>query len=116
MQVQVNTDNDTNGSAALVERVQEKVEGQLGRFAQHLTRVEVHINDVNADKGGTDKRCMIEARPSNTKPMAVTHEAETVKQALAGALQKAARQLDNALGKRMDRKGGESIRTAELSE
>ena len=34
---------------------------ELGRFAQHLTRVEVHINDVNADKGGTDKRCMIEA-------------------------------------------------------
>lgn len=112
MQVQVNTDNDTNGSAALEERVREKVEGQLGRFAQHLTRVEVHINDVNADKGGTDKRCMIEARPANAKPMAVTHEAETVKLALTGALQKASRQLDSALGKRMDRKGAESIRAS----
>ncbi|WP_203076313.1 HPF/RaiA family ribosome-associated protein [Falsiroseomonas ponticola] len=113
MLVQVNTDNDTNGSAALVERVQEKVEGQLGRFAQHLTRVEVHINDVNAEKGGTDKRCMIEARPANARPMAVTHEADTVKQALVGALQKASRQLDTTLGRRMDHKGAESIRTAD---
>lgn len=111
MQIQVNTDNETNGSAALVERVQEKVEAQLGRFAEHLTRIEVHIGDVNADKGGTDKRCMIEARPTNAKPMAVTHEAETVKQALAGALQKATRQLDSALGRRADRKGAESIRS-----
>jgi hypothetical protein len=37
----------------------------LRRFASQITRVEVHVADVNAGKqGSADKRCMMEARPA----------------------------------------------------
>ena len=112
MQVQVNTDNDTPGREDLVERVQQMIGEQLGRF--QLTRVEVHIGDVNAGKSGPDdKRCMIEARPTGHAPVAVTHQAEAVKLALTGAMSKAKAALETTLGKRTDHKGGPSIRTAE---
>ena len=116
MQVQVNTDNDTPGREDLVERVQQMITDQLGRFAVHLTRVEVHIGDVNAGQSGPDdKRCMIEARPTNHAPIAVTHQAESVKLALTGAMSKAKAALDNALAKRTDHKGAPSIRTADVA-
>lgn len=114
MQVQVNTDNETPGREDLVERVQAMIADQLGRFSDHLTRVEVHIGDVNAGKSGaTDKRCMIEARPAGHAPVAVTHQAESVKLALTGAMGKAKAALDNALARRTDHKGAASIRTAD---
>lgn len=112
MQVQVNTDNDTPGREDLVERVQQMIGEHLGRF--QLTRVEVHIGDVNAGKSGpNDKRCMIEARPTGHAPVAVTHQAESVKLALTGAMNKAKAALDTAMGKRTDHKGAATIRTAE---
>ncbi|NKC30734.1 HPF/RaiA family ribosome-associated protein [Falsiroseomonas selenitidurans] len=114
MQVQVNT-QDGAGGAELVERVEQAVQDALSRFADQLTRVEVHLTDANAGKGGAqDKRCMVEARPVSHKPVAVTHEAATVPQAIRGALAKASRALDTALASRTDHKGNASLRDAEL--
>ena len=62
--------------AAAVERI-------LGHLAEHITRVEVHLSDENGKKGGShDKRCMMEARLEGHQPIAVTHEAETIAQAI----------------------------------
>jgi hypothetical protein len=113
MQVKINS-HDTAGDDDFTARVGAQVEEALGRFASHLTRVEVFLSDVNAGKGGAaDKRCMIEARPTGHAPVAVTHQADTIPLAINGAINKARKALDGALASRTDHKGAESIRTAE---
>lgn len=114
MRIQVNT-HDTAGDDAFTARVEAAVAAGLDRFAGHITRVEVHLADVNAGKGGpADKRCMIEARPTSHKPVAVTHQAESIPLALDGALDKAQRALDKALAARTDHKGAPSLRDNDL--
>ena len=115
MQVQVNTDDSVEGRDALDRLVEEAVRATLGPLASQITRVEVHLADVNAGKGGpADKRCMIEARPTHHAPVAVTHQAETIPLAIDGALQKARKALDKALAARTDHKGRPSVRDNDL--
>ena len=71
----------------------------LGRFSDRLTRVEVFIKDMNADKGGIDMHCTVEARPRGLDPIAIDHVAETVREALHGAVKKMQTALDRRFGK-----------------
>lgn len=100
MQIQLNTDRNIVGSEELASRVEIEVRASLGHFADRITRVEVHLNDLNSDKTGNDKRCMMEARIAGRQPMSVTHEAPTVAQSVDGASEKLLRALDRTFGKR----------------
>jgi ribosome-associated translation inhibitor RaiA len=112
MQIQVNTDNNVDGHAALVQRVEADLSSALARYDGRLTRIEVHLGDVNAARPGeTDKRCLIEARPTSHQPVAVTHHGATLEEAIDGAIKKLRRALETTLGRLKDHKGGESIRT-----
>lgn len=103
MHVQVNTDNNVSGSEELTRHVEGVVESALGRFGDRITRVEVHLNDVNAQKAGDDdNRCMMEARLAGLQPISVSHQAATLEQALDGAAKKLQRSLDSTLGKLND--------------
>ena len=63
MQVLVNSNHSISVTADLEERIKATVETELDRFDDHLTRVEVHLNDENSNKSGPhDKRCQMEAR------------------------------------------------------
>ena len=111
MQIQVNTDDNIHGRDSLVAKVQAEVEQVLGRFAGQVTRIEVHLSDENAAKpGSSDKRCLMEARPTGQKPVAVTHEAGTLAEAWGGAAKKLRALLDSQLGKLNETKGAASIR------
>ncbi len=104
MIIQINTDNHIEGREALAEETSATVESTLGHLAEHITRVEVHLSDENSDKGGAhDKRCMMEARLEGHQPVAVTDEAETIDQAIEGAVEKLKRLLDHTLGRLEDR-------------
>src|SRR5690606_41882326 len=104
MLIQVNTDRNIEGSAALAERVEAALREALGRFSGRITRIEVHLSDHNSDKGGADdKRCLLEARLAGLKPIAVSHEAATIHQAVDGATRQLARSLDSTLGRLRDR-------------
>jgi len=47
----------------------------------------VHLSDENGDKtGGNDKRCLMEARLEGRQPIAITHESETIDEAIEGRL------------------------------
>ncbi len=106
MQVQVNTDNNIDGRDEFIRRVEAEVEGTLGRFADQITRVEVHLSDANAAKsGGDDKRCLMEARLAGRQPVAVSHEAATLEEAVDGAADKMKRSLDSTLGRLGGHKG-----------
>jgi len=101
MQVQLNTDSNVVGSTELTLQLEGEVHAALGRFADRITRVEVHLSDLTSDNktGGDDKRCMMEARLANRQPMSVSHEAPTVSLAIDGACEKLVRALDRLLGK-----------------
>lgn len=81
------------------ERLRGFVEGSVNDALQHLgerlTRVEVHLRDLNAGKGGVDKRCVLEARPRGLSPIAVEHDATEVTEAVTGAVGKLQRALQH---------------------
>ena len=80
----------------------------LSGFSDQITRVEVHFSDEKGGKAGTgDKRCLLEARPAGRQPVAVSHEASTLEEALDGAAGKLRRLLESTLGRLHDHKGGE---------
>jgi ribosome-associated translation inhibitor RaiA len=100
MQVLLNTDNHITGSDDLSARVEADVAAAIDRFADRVTRVEVHLNDENSKKAGpADKRCMLEARVRGVAPIAVTANADSYDLAVAAAADKLVRALDSALGK-----------------
>lgn len=100
MQVLVNSDHHIVGGEDLTGRVQGVVEGRLDRFEGRITRVEVHLNDLNGSKfGERDKRCVMEARIGGMKPIAVSHEAPTVTEAIHAAADKLERAIAHTLGR-----------------
>jgi ribosome-associated translation inhibitor RaiA len=99
MQIQINSDHHITGSPELAGHVQALVRDTLDRFSDRITRVEVHLNDLNSVKGGADKRCLMEARLAGLGPVAVNHEAENLDLAINGAMEKLEHALDHKLGK-----------------
>jgi ribosome-associated translation inhibitor RaiA len=106
VQIQINTDRNIEGHEALAAQVSGVVESALSRFSDSITRVEVHLSDENSDKkGGNDNmRCMMEARLEGRQPVAVTHQAATVDQAVDGAADKLTRMIESTLGQLRDEK------------
>ena len=100
MQIQINSDHHITGTTELAGHVQALVRDTLDRYSDRITRVEVHLNDLNSVKGGLDKRCLMEARLGGLAPVAVNHEAENLDLAINGAIEKLERALEHKLGKK----------------
>ncbi|PKM05117.1 MAG: ribosomal subunit interface protein [Gammaproteobacteria bacterium HGW-Gammaproteobacteria-6] len=99
MQVQVNSKH-IQGSTRLHEWVTAAVTDQLDHYDDYLTRIEIHISDDNAHKGGADdKRCQIEMRPKGHQALSVKHKAESLEQAVNGAASKARHALEHLMGR-----------------
>jgi hypothetical protein len=105
MQFQFNSDNRVSGDAAVAEQIEALVRGRLERVSDRITRVEVHVGDVNGPKGGKDIRCAVELRPSGLKPISGTDESASVEAAVASATDKALSAYDRQIGKQTTRKG-----------
>jgi ribosome-associated translation inhibitor RaiA len=103
MQIQTNTDRNITGSEGLAAQAHAIAEGALARFSDQITRVEIHLSHENGAGGGAeDKRCMMEARLEGRQPIAVTHQAATVEQAMEGAADKLKRSIESTLGRLRD--------------
>ncbi len=114
MHIQINTDENIEGSEALSARVSDDIHKRLDRYSQHITRIEVHLSDGNAEKSGSsDKRCLIEARIEGRQPEAVSDQSDTLERAYSGAAKKMQHALETTFGKLNHVKGGETIRTSE---
>lgn len=106
MLVQVSTDNHVAGDDELAGKVAADMQQRLKRFSAQITRVEVHIHDDNGDKAGAnDKRCVLEARVRGLEPVAVSHNAPSVAEAVKGASDKLVRSLDRTMAKLRHPKG-----------
>ncbi len=107
MQIQVNTDNHTEGSSELTSYVESTLEMDLSRFSDRITRVEVQLSDENSSQksGNKDKRCVLEARLAGMKPIKVSADAATMEQALDGASKRLSKLLNRTLERLDDPKG-----------
>jgi ribosomal subunit interface protein len=100
MQIQINSDHHISASPETAGRIQELVRGTLERYSDRITRVEVHLNDLNSAKNGSnDKRCLMEARVSGIGPVDAGHEAEALELAIDGAMEKLERAIEHRLGR-----------------
>lgn len=105
MEFQFNSSNAITGDDDVRRRVEANLRQKLDRLSDTLTRVEIHLSDENGPRGGTDKRAMLEGRPRGSAPVAVTHTAETVDAAAAGAADKLLTAVERERGRRTTRKG-----------
>ena len=105
MIVQIHTDPNIESTDALKAQVEALVASAVERFADRVSRVQVHLGDENSStKGGrNDKRCMIEARVDGRPPIAVTAHAPTVEEAMDAAADKIGRSLSSDLERLRDR-------------
>ncbi len=112
MQFLVETDNHIEGRQQLSEHVESAVRSAIGHYTDTLTHIDAHLTDANgADKSSAaDKKCLLEARLSGVKNVAVSHQAATLHQAIEGAASKLKHALDSAVGKLHDQtRRGESL-------
>ncbi|RUL86712.1 HPF/RaiA family ribosome-associated protein [Tautonia sociabilis] len=100
MHVELTTNNYIEHDADLADRVQAEVDHVLGRFGDQITRVEVHLGDVNSDKkSGIDIRCTMEARIAGHQPLIASHDAASIDEAVSGAAERLERVLDSTFGR-----------------
>lgn len=100
LQIQIRTDKNIESSAGLEEHVRNSVNKAMTHFDERLTRVEVHLRDVNGDKfGERDHECMMEARLRGVKPLAVTHADSNLHLAIAGATERLRNAVSNLVGR-----------------
>lgn len=100
MKIQINSDSSIALDSKLSEFVESSIGAALERFATQISRVEVHLSDANAGKGGSDdKRCVVEARLAGRDPVAVTGEGPDLETAAREASHKMERMLDRQIGK-----------------
>src|SRR4051812_39468387 len=104
MIVQVHANPNVEAGEQLRTEVESLVASVVGRFADRISRVQVHLGDENSSvkRGSNDKRCMMEARVDGAAPVAVTETAPTIEQALNGAADKLERSLDSRLGRQQN--------------
>ena len=99
MFVQITTDNQIKTDAEANARLEQRIRSRLRRFERRLSHVELHVSDVNGNKGGADKRVSLEVRPNGHEPLAVHAEGARIEAAVTLAADKALRALDHALGR-----------------
>lgn len=100
MQVQLNTDKNIENSEDLAVHVRNVVTKTLGHLTERITRVEVHLEDMNGAKSGLhDHSCTMEARPRGLDPVAATHKASNIHQAVDGAATRLEGLLRSRFGK-----------------
>jgi hypothetical protein len=114
MQIQLNTDKHVHGDDSLNAWVDHELRERLGRFGDHITRIEVHLSDINGTRvSDQDKRCKLEARLAGRQPVVVSHDAGKVADAMFGAADKLQRLLDTTLGRTRDASARETVRGAD---
>jgi ribosomal subunit interface protein len=117
MQIHVNADKNIPRHEAVALHIETVVAKDLSRFTDQVTRVEVHVSDETAQKpADTSFRCMMEARVINLNPVAVTHHAGNMHQAIDGAAEKLKRAVASAVAKQSAGKRSSGAAIAEPEE
>lgn len=104
MTIQFNADNNLTVREGFREKLDSMLNGELDRFDDLITRLEVHLSDENGGKPGQeDKKCLLEARVKGKDPIAVTALAANYETAVADAAEKLKKTLDKMVDKMQSR-------------
>ncbi len=99
MHIEINY-RDLSKSDRLDDYINEAIDHNLGRFNERITRVEVHVGDLNGHKAGeNDKRCMMEARPAGMPPVVAEAHTGDIYTAVSDAAHKLERALERKFAK-----------------
>jgi hypothetical protein len=100
MLIQINTDRNIEGSTELIAHFSSLLKEQLGRFEEHITRLEVHLSDENAQReAGNDKKCVLEAKIKGKDPVVITTLEDTIHKSVKIAAEKMFLTLDKSIQK-----------------
>ncbi|MFK7785635.1 MAG: HPF/RaiA family ribosome-associated protein [Crocinitomicaceae bacterium] len=100
MKIQFNTDKNITGKESLEAFVAGRISDGLKQFDEKITRIEVHLSDENAQKGGKDDiNCKLEARLEGLQPITVTGKGSTKEKAVSDAISKMKAALSTVMGK-----------------
>ncbi len=100
MIIQLNSDKNLNIHEKFADQLKGELAGDLARFADHVTRLEVYLADENGSKEGkNDKRCVLEAKVEGRPPTAVTAHGDTYELAVTEATHKLKHLLDKIADK-----------------
>src|SRR5262245_24239659 len=86
-------------TGALLDHVERRLRGALERFAARIREVSVRLTDVNAERGGIDKRCRVVVRMAPAGHLAV----EDVDRDLYAAITRAADRIGVRVRRRLAR-------------
>lgn len=104
MKILINTDNNLNITQELSDFYKNMIAGELDRFEEQITRIEVHLSDEDgSNTAGEDSiRCMLEARLEGLEPSVVTAHADNPEQAASAAVEKLKASLSSTIGRLRD--------------
>ncbi len=105
MQFQFNSDNAISLDGSAADEVETLVRQKLDHVSDQLTRVEIHVSDVNGPRRGDDIRCVVELRPTGMEPISAADQAADIEAAVTSATGKALTALRRQIGKQTTRKG-----------
>ena len=104
MEVKVNTNTSIEADKRMIAYVKEEVSNTLSIFEDRVTRVEVHLADVNGPKSDLDAiNCKLEARPKGLQPLMVSSRDSTIHNAVSAAATKMKSALQTRFGKLSNR-------------
>ena len=104
MLIEVRTDGNIKGSEQSSDEVRAVVHAALERFGDRIRRVNVHLSDAVSHKTGhADKCCMMEAHRDGREPIVVTHQENSMEQAILGAIHNLKKSVVSAIGKESTR-------------
>lgn len=92
-------DEELKGHEEFVER---RMAFALARFSGRVRELRVRLSDINAQRGGIDKQCLIEASLEPRGTLIVSVEDSNIESAVSRAADRAARQLDARFKKTRD--------------
>ncbi|WP_027078681.1 HPF/RaiA family ribosome-associated protein [Maribacter antarcticus] len=100
MTIQLNTDKTISGNEKDHHYFTSMIEEGLKNVESHITRIEIHLsNEKGIKEGFNDMRCLLETRIEGRQPIAVSCQADTVEQAVSGAIDKLTASLETILGR-----------------
>ena len=101
MKVIINSNSQVELKQDAISHFESEISSSLERFADWVTRIEVHLTDENSSKKGgqDDIRCMMEARPSGHQPVSIEVRASSPSPAIQDAIEMLERRLDTMLSK-----------------
>jgi ribosome-associated translation inhibitor RaiA len=100
MKIQINTDKTIKGNEIHQDLFITQIVKELDNYKSHIAYIEVHLSDQNGHKKGWDNiQCLLEAKLEGRQPIAVSNQANNIRSAMSGAIDKLKASFETILGR-----------------